>query len=84
MKKTILFFMSIILMTTFVVAAPAKKPAPKPAPAPAAKPCGPGDDLYNYHDCCLNDGQGCTCSNTGWQGSCHTGGAKYGLYCHCD
>ncbi|MEZ4268059.1 MAG: hypothetical protein R3F39_16965 [Myxococcota bacterium] len=36
------------------------------------------------HDGCTTSGQSCVCSNSGLSGSCDTGSAKSGLYCHCD
>ncbi|MEZ4376269.1 MAG: hypothetical protein R3B07_36025 [Polyangiaceae bacterium] len=50
-------------------------PAPRTAPPARSNP---------NHDGCRSSGQACTCSNTGWSGKCATGGAKSGLYCHCD
>lgn len=50
-------------------------------PAPRMAPPAPPNP---NHDGCRSSGQACTCSNTGWSGKCATGGAKSGLYCHCD
>jgi len=35
-------------------------------------------------DGCSYSGQSCTCSNTGWSGTCNTGPHKPALYCQCD
>jgi hypothetical protein len=61
-----------------------KVPANADAKAVATKPCGPGDALFDNHDCCLNSGQDCICDNTKWSGKCDYGEHKPGLYCRCD